>query len=105
MGLPTTKHFFFSLILGCPQEFNFARPFWYGWVETGLNGRNGPAKLKSLDLGTLVYQRWLTKVEPWFTSWLTNVEPWLTNVGKPTNTICSKTNSVDFCCAKQSLTD
>ena len=23
---------------------------------------------RSLDLGTLVYQRWLTKVEPWFTN-------------------------------------
>ena len=40
LGLPTTKHFF-SFILGCPQDFNFARPFWYGWVETGLNDRNG----------------------------------------------------------------
>ena len=38
---------FFSLILGCPQDLNFARPFWYGWVETGLNGRNGRAKCKS----------------------------------------------------------
>ena len=46
LGLPTTKHFL-SFILGCPQDFNFARPFWYGWVETGLNGRNGRAKLKS----------------------------------------------------------
>ena len=46
LGLPTTKHFF-SFILGCPQDFNFARPFWYGRVETGLNERNGWAKLKS----------------------------------------------------------
>ena len=46
LGLPTTKHFS-SFILGCPQDFYFARPFWYGWVETGLNGQNGQAKLKS----------------------------------------------------------
>ena len=46
LGLPTTKHFL-SFILGCPQDFNFARQFWYGWVETGLNGQNGQAKLKS----------------------------------------------------------
>ena len=46
LGLPTTKHFF-SFIVGCPQDFNFDQPFWYGWVETGLNGRNGRAKLKS----------------------------------------------------------
>ena len=46
LGLPTTKHLF-SFILGCPQDFNFARPFWYGWVETGLNGQNDWAKLKS----------------------------------------------------------
>ena len=47
LGLPTTKHFF-SFILGFPQDFNFARPFWYGWVETaGLNGQNGQTKLKS----------------------------------------------------------
>ena len=37
---------FFSFILGCPQDFNFAQPFRYGWVETGLNGQNGWAKLK-----------------------------------------------------------
>ena len=46
LGLPTTKHFF-SFIQGCPPDFNFARPFWYGWVETGLNGQNDWAKLKS----------------------------------------------------------
>ena len=46
LGLPTTKHFF-SFILGYPQAFNFARLFWYGWVETGLNGQNSRAKLKS----------------------------------------------------------
>ena len=46
LGLPTTKHFF-SFILGCPQDFNFAQLFWYGWVETGLNGQNSCAKLKS----------------------------------------------------------
>ena len=46
LGLPTTKHCF-SFILGSPQDFNFAWPFWYGWVETGLNGQNGRAKLKS----------------------------------------------------------
>ena len=46
LGLPTTKHFF-SFILGCPQDFNFARPFWYGWVETALNWQNCWAKLKS----------------------------------------------------------
>ena len=46
LGLPTTKYFF-SFILGCPQDFHFAWPFWYGWVETGLNGQNGQAKLKS----------------------------------------------------------
>ena len=46
LGLPTTKHFL-SFILGCPQDLHFARPFWYGWVETGLNGRNSLAKLKS----------------------------------------------------------
>ena len=46
LGLLTTRHFF-SFILGCPQDFNFAQPFWYGWVETGLNGQNGWAKLKS----------------------------------------------------------
>ena len=46
LGLLTTKHFF-SFILGCPQDFHFAWPFWYGWVETGLNGQNGQAKLKS----------------------------------------------------------
>ena len=46
LGLPTTKHFF-SFILGCPQDFNFARPFWYGQVETGLNGQNGKANCKS----------------------------------------------------------
>ena len=34
-------------------------------------------EVRSLALGTLVYQCWLTNVEPW----LTNVEPWLTNVG------------------------
>ena len=39
LGLPIAKHVF-SFILGCRQNFNFARPFWYGWVETGLNGRN-----------------------------------------------------------------
>ena len=26
---------------------DFARLFWYGWVETGLNGWNGRAKVKS----------------------------------------------------------
>ena len=46
LGLPTTKHFF-SFILGCLQDFNFAQPFWYGWVEIGLNGRNSRAKWKS----------------------------------------------------------
>ena len=46
LGLLTTKYFF-SFILGCPQDFNFARPFWYGWVETGLNGQNIQPKLKS----------------------------------------------------------
>ena len=46
LGLPTTKHVF-SFILGCPQGFNSARQFWYGWVETGLNRQNGWAKLKS----------------------------------------------------------
>ena len=46
LGLLTTKHFF-SLILGCPQDINFARPIWYGWGETGLNGQNSRAKLKS----------------------------------------------------------
>ena len=46
LDLPTTKHFF-SFILGCPQDFNFDRPFWYGWVETGLNGQNGRAKFES----------------------------------------------------------
>ena len=45
-GLLNTKHFY-SFILGCPQVFNFAQPFWYGWVETGLNGQNSRAKLKS----------------------------------------------------------
>ena len=44
--LPTTKHIF-SFILVCPQDFNFAWPFWYDWVETGLNGQNSQAKLKS----------------------------------------------------------
>ena len=44
---PDHKIFFFSFILGCPQDFHFARPFWYGWVETGLNGQNSRAKLKS----------------------------------------------------------
>ena len=29
----------FSFALGCPQDFNFARQFWCGRVETGLNGR------------------------------------------------------------------
>ena len=29
------------------QDFNFAWPFWYGWDETGLNGQNGQANLKS----------------------------------------------------------
>ena len=48
LGLPTTKYFF-SFILGCLQDFNFAQPFWYGWVETGLNGLNGWAKLKSYE--------------------------------------------------------
>ena len=43
LGLLTTKHFF-SFILGCPQDFNFAWPFQYGCVETGLNDRNGQAK-------------------------------------------------------------
>ena len=38
---------FFSFILGYPQDFNFVRLFWCGWVETGLNRRNGQAKLKS----------------------------------------------------------
>ena len=46
LGLPTTKHYF-NFIVGCPQDFNFGRPFWYGWVETGLKERNGQAKLKS----------------------------------------------------------
>ena len=44
---PDHKTFFLSFILGCPQDFNFAWPFWYGWVETGLNGQNGWEKLKS----------------------------------------------------------
>ena len=39
LGLLTTKHFF-SFILGCPQDFNFAWPLWFGWVETGMNGRH-----------------------------------------------------------------
>ena len=29
----------FSIALGCPQDFNFAWPFWCSWVETGLNWR------------------------------------------------------------------
>ena len=38
----------FSFGLGyAPRTFIFARQFWYGWVETGLNGQNGQAKLKS----------------------------------------------------------
>ena len=48
LGLPTTK-IFFSFILGCPQDLHFARPFWYGWGETGLNGQNGRAKCKSCE--------------------------------------------------------
>ena len=48
LGLPTTKHFFsFILNLGCLQDFNFAWPFWYSSVKTGLKGQNGHAKLKS----------------------------------------------------------
>ena len=46
LGLLTTKHIF-SFILGCPHDFNFDRPFLYGWVETGLNGQNGWANSKS----------------------------------------------------------
>ena len=44
------KLLFFRFILGCPQDFYFARHFGmatYGWVETGLKGQNGWAKLKS----------------------------------------------------------
>ena len=43
LGLLTTKHIF-SFILGCPQDFNFARPFWYGWVEWA----KWPGKFKGL---------------------------------------------------------
>ena len=46
LDLLTTKYFF-SFILGCSQDLNFARSFWYGWVETGLNGRNCRANLMS----------------------------------------------------------
>ena len=46
LGLPTKKHFF-CFILGCPHDFNFAWPFWYGQVVTGLNGRNDREKIKS----------------------------------------------------------
>ena len=35
---------FFSFILGCPQDINFARPFWYGCVETGLNMGETPGQ-------------------------------------------------------------
>ena len=43
LGLPTTKHFF-SFILGCPQDFNFAWPFWFDWFEWA----KWPGKIKVL---------------------------------------------------------
>ena len=48
LDLPATKHFF-SFSLGCPQDFYFGQLFWYGWVETELNGQNSRAKLKSCE--------------------------------------------------------
>ena len=46
LGLLTTKHFF-SFILGCPQDFNFAWPFCpFGPVSTQPY-QNGRTKLKS----------------------------------------------------------
>ena len=46
LGLPTTKHFF-SFILGCPQDFNFARPFRPFSPVSTKPYQNGRAKLKS----------------------------------------------------------
>ena len=46
LGLPTTKHFF-SFILGCPQDFNFARPFRPFSPVSTQPYQNGRAKLKS----------------------------------------------------------
>ena len=46
LGLPTTKHFI-SFILGCPQDFNFARPFCPFSPVSTQPYQNGRAKLKS----------------------------------------------------------
>ena len=47
LGLPTTKDFFFSFILGCPQDFNFAQPFHPFSPVSTQPYQNGQAKLKS----------------------------------------------------------
>ena len=36
----------FSFALKRLWDFHFVCPFWYGWVETRLNGQNGLAKYK-----------------------------------------------------------
>ena len=46
LGLLTTKHFF-SFILGCPQDFNFARPFCPFSPVSTQPYQNGQAKLNS----------------------------------------------------------
>ena len=69
LGLPTTKHFF-SFILGCPQDFNFAWPFWYGWIETGLNRQNSQAKLKSCRHPRIKLKTWFVVGRP--TSFIEN---------------------------------
>ena len=51
-GLTTTYYYYTTWVcididLEGPQDFNLARQFWYGQDETGLNGQNSRAKLKS----------------------------------------------------------
>ena len=36
----------FSFALRCTQDLHQARPFWCGWVETGLNGQKLMGKCK-----------------------------------------------------------
>ena len=50
LGLLTTKHFF-SVILECPQDFNFARPFRPFSPVLTQPYQNGQAKLKSYGHG------------------------------------------------------
>ena len=69
LGLPTTKHFF-SFILGCPQDFNFARSFCPFSPVLTQPYQNGQATLNSYRHFTvkLKYILWLGDLKASFSN-------------------------------------